>query len=70
MNSVVISLATVAICLHLRIVAAYALSRFVGRRTRRWVLLALLRQPNDPAAIWVIVPFYFDASSGFASSIA
>jgi multiple sugar transport system permease protein len=56
-NSVVIALATVAICLVFGSVAAYALARFVRPRARRWVLLALLASRMSPV-ISVMIPVY------------
>jgi multiple sugar transport system permease protein len=56
-NSAVIATATMAICLTFGSVSAYCLSRFVGRRARRWVLLGLLATRMIPV-ISILIPIY------------
>jgi len=57
LNSVVIAGGTVALCLVFGSIAAYSLSRCLGRWMRRWVLLGLLASRMIPV-ISVLIPIY------------
>jgi multiple sugar transport system permease protein len=57
LNSIVIAVGTVGICLACGSVAAYALSRFVRPGARRWLLFALLASRMSPV-ISVMIPVY------------
>lgn len=56
-NSLIIAISTTVIATTLGAVSAYSLSRFVGRRTRKWVMLALLVSRMLPL-ISVLIPIY------------
>jgi multiple sugar transport system permease protein len=57
LNSVTIAAGTVLLCLAFGSVAAYSLSRFLGRRLRQWVLLGLLTSRMIPV-VSVLIPIY------------
>ena len=57
LNSVLIASGTVLLCLSFGSVSAYSLSRFVGRRARRSLLLALLATRMIPV-VSILIPVY------------
>lgn len=58
LNSLLIASSTAAICVGFGSIAAYSLSRFVGRRSRRCILLGLLASRMVPVAS-ILIPIYF-----------
>lgn len=57
LNSLIIAAGSVLLCLAFGSIAAYSLSRFLGRRLRQWVLLALLTSRMIPV-VSVLIPIY------------
>ncbi len=57
-NSMVIAGCTMLICILFGSVSAYSISRFLERRTRKWILLGLLATRMIPVAA-IIIPIYF-----------
>jgi multiple sugar transport system permease protein len=57
LNSTIIALGTVALCLGFGSISAYALSRFVRRRVRRVLLLGLLATRMIPV-VSILIPVY------------
>jgi len=57
LNSLTIAAGTVLLCLAFGSVAAYSLSRFLGRQLRQWVLLGLLTSRMIPV-VSVLIPIY------------
>jgi multiple sugar transport system permease protein len=58
LNSVIIATATAVICVGFGSISAYSLCRFVGRRSRKWILLGLLASRMIPVAS-ILIPIYF-----------
>ena len=57
LNSLLIASGTVILCLGFGSISAYSLSRFVGRRARRTLLLALLTTRMIPV-VSILIPIY------------